>query len=145
MSQAIQGHCLCGETTITIQNGDAFQSQILCHCWDCKHTSGSAFSTNIVAPLKDTVMVGPVRTYETTGASGNPVTRSFCGTCGSALSHRSIMHGDGAAIQTGNFKYFADKPVSLEFFTKDRWSVIAAIEGAKQFSSPVLKKVDEQT
>ncbi|KAF6753885.1 hypothetical protein DFP72DRAFT_900758 [Ephemerocybe angulata] len=89
MSQAIQGHCLCGETTITIQNGYPFQSQILCHCWDCKHTS---------------VMVGPVRTYEMTGASGNPVTRSFCGTCGSALSHRSIMHGDGAAIQTGNFE-----------------------------------------
>ena len=42
------------------------------------------------------------------------VTRVFCGNCGSAISHRSVAFGENAAIQTGNFRSFADKPVAVE-------------------------------
>ncbi|KAJ2929790.1 hypothetical protein H1R20_g7295, partial [Candolleomyces eurysporus] len=135
MSNAIQGQCLCGQTTITIENGDSFKDQIFCHCWDCKQTSGSAFSTNVLAPVKDTKIEGPVKEYSVKALSGNTVTRVFCGNCGSAISHRSVAFGEGAAIQTGNFKYFADKPVGLEFFTKDRWTAVAPIEGATQMNT----------
>jgi hypothetical protein len=134
MSSAIQGQCLCGQTTITIENGDSFKDQIVCHCWDCKQTSGSAFSTNVLAPVKDTKIEGPIKEYSVKVLSGNtgkrkslsingsftdvawynPVTRVFCANCGSAISHRSAAFGEGAAVQTGNFKYFAEKPVGLE-------------------------------
>jgi hypothetical protein len=77
MSEAIKGQCLCGETTITIENGDNFKNQILCHCWDCKQTSGSAFSTNILAPVKDTGIEGPVKEFKVTAASGNTGERSM--------------------------------------------------------------------
>ncbi|KAJ2914150.1 hypothetical protein MD484_g6259, partial [Candolleomyces efflorescens] len=135
MSEAIKGQCLCGETTITIENGDSFKNQILCHCWDCKQTSGSAFSTNILAPVKDTKIEGPVKEFGVKALSGNTVTRVFCGNCGSAISHRSVAFGESAAIQTGNFRYFADKPVAAELFTKDRWTGLVAVEGAAQLNT----------
>ncbi|KAF6764103.1 Mss4-like protein [Ephemerocybe angulata] len=131
----IKGECLCGKTTVVIENGDSFKDQIICHCWDCKQTSGSAFSTNILAPKKDTKIEGPVKEYNVIAASGNTVTRVFCENCGSAILHRSVAFGEAAAIQTGNFRYFADKPVALELFTKDRFTAIAPVEGAKQLTA----------
>ncbi|KAJ3521263.1 hypothetical protein NMY22_g12386 [Coprinellus aureogranulatus] len=128
----IKGECLCGKTTVTIANGDNFKDQILCHCWDCKQTSGAPFSSNVLAPKKDTTIEGPVKEYSVVAPSGNTVTRIFCGECGSAISHRSVAFGDNAAIQTGNFRYFADKPVALELFTKDRFTGLPAVESAKQ-------------
>lgn len=84
---AIQGQCLCGQTTVTIENGDSFKDQvcttslwcslksdrskIICHCWDCKQTSGSAFSVNILAPKKDVKIEGAVKQYDAKAASGN--------------------------------------------------------------------------
>jgi hypothetical protein len=67
----IKGQCLCGESTVTIENGDTFKDQIICHCWDCKQTSGSAFSTNILAPVKDTKIEGPIKEFGVIAPSGN--------------------------------------------------------------------------
>ena len=68
---SIQGQCLCGKTTVTITNGENFKDQLLCHCWDCKQTSGSAFSVNILAPKKDVKIEGAVKQYDAKAASGN--------------------------------------------------------------------------
>ncbi|GLB42496.1 putative glutathione-dependent formaldehyde-activating enzyme [Lyophyllum shimeji] len=124
------GACLCGQTTVTVnsEHGD----QIVCHCLDCKQTSGSAFSTNILAPKKDVTITGPTKTFDMKAASGNTVSRIFCGTCGSAISHKSVAFGDAQAIQTGNFRDFATIPVATELFVKDRWTGLPAIPGAAQ-------------
>ncbi|KAJ3547248.1 hypothetical protein NMY22_g1721 [Coprinellus aureogranulatus] len=133
---SIQGQCLCGKTTVTITNGETFKDQLLCHCWDCKQTSGAPFSSNVIAPRKDTKIEGPVKEYSVVAApSGNTVTRVFCGNCGSAISHFSVAFGENAAIQTGNFKYFADKPIVQEIFTKDRFTGLPAVGGAKQLEN----------
>ena len=71
MSPALEGSCLCGQTKITIEDASAYENQVLCHCWDCKQTSGSAFSTNILAPQDKTKIEGPVKEYNSTALSGN--------------------------------------------------------------------------
>jgi len=38
---------------------------------DCQHTSGSAFSTNILAKISDVEIDGTVKEYDSKGASGN--------------------------------------------------------------------------
>lgn len=108
----------------------------LCHCWDCKQTSGTAFSSNIVVPVKDLKIEGPTKEFKIKVPSGNvgaysltilctfrnpnllficiAATRVFCGNCGSAICHFSPALGEAKAVQTGNFKHFADKPVALE-------------------------------
>ncbi|RDB26986.1 hypothetical protein Hypma_005109 [Hypsizygus marmoreus] len=125
-----QGVCLCGQTTVTVNS--EHKDQIICHCLDCKQTSGSAFSTNILAPQKEVTITGPIKTYDMKAASGNVVSRIFCGNCGSAISHKSVAFGDAQAIQTGNFSDFAKIPFSTELFVKDRWTGLAPVEGAAQ-------------
>ncbi|TFK33328.1 Mss4-like protein [Crucibulum laeve] len=125
-----QGSCLCGKTTIKLES--SHEDQIICHCWDCKQTSGSAFSTNVLAPQKDVKIDGPVKNYDIVAPSGNTVTRIFCSNCGSAISHKSVAFGDAQAIQTGNFRDFSDVPISTELFAKDRWSGLGPVAGAKQ-------------
>ncbi|KAF7349781.1 GFA domain-containing protein [Mycena sanguinolenta] len=128
-----QGKCLCGQTTIKLNS--THTEQIVCHCLDCKQTSGSAFSTNVLAPKKDVIIEGPVKEYTIKAASGNPVTRVFCSNCGSAISHLTVAFGDAQAIQTGNFGDFAQVPVTTELFVKDRWTGLQAITGAAQVNA----------
>ncbi|KAJ7272176.1 Mss4-like protein [Mycena rebaudengoi] len=124
------GSCLCGQTTIQLNS--THKEQIVCHCLDCKETSGSAFSTNVLAPKKDVKITGPVKEYSVKVPSGNTVTRVFCSNCGSAITHLTAAFGDAQAIQTGNFREFADVPISTELFVKDRWSGLGPIKDAAQ-------------
>ncbi|KAF7293825.1 GFA domain-containing protein [Mycena chlorophos] len=126
-----KGSCLCGETTVELGGSD-FTEQIVCHCTDCRQTSGSAFSTNILVPKKDVTITGPVKQFDMKAASGNTVTRVFCSNCGSAISHLTPAFGEAQAIQTGNFSDFAKVPITTELFVKDRWTGLAAISGAAQ-------------
>ncbi|KAJ6589718.1 Mss4-like protein [Mycena capillaripes] len=125
-----KGACLCGETTIELAS--THPEQIVCHCTDCRTTSGSAFSTNVLAPKKDVTIKGPVKEYSIKAASGNTVTRVFCSNCGSAISHLTAAFGDNQAIQTGNFPDFAKVPITTELFVKDRWTGLHAIPDAAQ-------------
>ncbi|KXN83096.1 hypothetical protein AN958_01847, partial [Leucoagaricus sp. SymC.cos] len=106
--------------------------QYTCYCTDCRQTSGTALSTNILAPQQDIKITGPVKEYQAKAASGNIVTRIFCGNCGSAISHKSPMFKDQQALQTGNFKDFARIPITMEVFVKDRWSVLDPVPNAEQ-------------
>ncbi|KAJ7914523.1 Mss4-like protein [Mycena leptocephala] len=125
-----KGACLCGQTTIELKS--THTGQIVCHCSDCKQTSGSAFSTNILEPIKDVTITGPVKEYVATAASGNAVTRVFCGNCGSAITHLTAAFGDKQVIHTGNFADFASVPIIAELFVKDRWTGLAPVSGASQ-------------
>ncbi|KAJ7197951.1 Mss4-like protein [Mycena pura] len=125
-----KGSCLCGETTVEVAS--THEAQIVCHCTDCKQTSGSAFSTNILAPKDGVKITGPVKKFDIKAKSGNTVTRVFCGTCGSAISHLSAVFGDKQAIQTGNLPDFAKVPIDTELFVKDRWTGLVAIADAAQ-------------
>ncbi|KAF9461715.1 Mss4-like protein [Collybia nuda] len=125
---AIKGACLCGQVTITLES--EHNDQVACHCNDCKQTSGSAFSTNVLAPQKDVKIEGSFKVYDSKGASGNTVSRIFCSNCGSAISHKSVAFGEAQAIQTGNFTHFSKIPFAAELFVKDRWEGLGPIPGA---------------
>ncbi|KAF8981912.1 Mss4-like protein [Cyathus striatus] len=125
-----KGSCLCKQTEIVLDS--THENQIVCHCLDCKETSGSAFSTNVLAPKSQVHITGPVKTYDIVAPSGNTVTRVFCGNCGSAISHLSVFFGDAQAIQTGNFRDFKDIPINTELFVKDRWTGVPAFPDAAQ-------------
>ncbi|KAF7324012.1 GFA domain-containing protein [Mycena kentingensis (nom. inval.)] len=124
------GSCLCGKTTIELASDH--DQQIVCHCTDCRQTSGSAFSTNILVTKTDVNIQGPVKEFDIVAPSGNTVTRVFCSNCGSAITHLTPAFGDKQAIQTGNFKDFAKIPITMELFVKDRWTGLAPINGAAQ-------------
>ncbi|WWC86169.1 uncharacterized protein L201_001042 [Kwoniella dendrophila CBS 6074] len=124
------GSCLCGSVKINVASTQ--EKQIACHCTDCQKTSGSAHSTNILPKISDVDFTGDVREYNSKASSGNTVTRLFCGTCGSALAHKSKAFGDSMAVQTGNLPDFRNIPFAAELFVKDRWSGLPPIPEADQ-------------
>jgi len=69
------GSCLCGGVQFVV-TGDPMRTG-LCHCKDCRKTSGSAFSAFAVWPLA---------AFETNGIVNSYGGRSFCPTCGSRVS-----------------------------------------------------------
>ncbi|KAK4693985.1 hypothetical protein P7C70_g8825, partial [Phenoliferia sp. Uapishka_3] len=71
------GQCLCGATKIVVASNHS--EQIICHCTDCQLTSGSHASTNILPLIKDVKITGNVKQYDAKAASGNTVSRLFCG------------------------------------------------------------------
>ncbi|GAA5858493.1 hypothetical protein JCM8547_007331 [Rhodosporidiobolus lusitaniae] len=126
----LSGKCLCGASSITI-DAPRPDAQIKCHCTDCQLTSGTAFSSNALFKELAVDIKGDIGTFSTKGASGNPVTRTFCKTCGTPFAHNSAAFGDSMAVQTGPLA-LRDVPYAAELFVKDRWSGEKAVEGADQ-------------
>ncbi|KZP31811.1 hypothetical protein FIBSPDRAFT_944877 [Athelia psychrophila] len=132
---AIEGSCLCGGTKVKVENEehDTQAGYIICHCNDCKQTSGSAFSTNILAKDVNITVTGLNQDYVSKAASGRDVTRTFCSKCGSSISHKSAAFGDATAVQTGNLiQHFKNVKVGAELFTKDRWVAFTPVAEAAQ-------------
>jgi hypothetical protein len=63
-----------------------YDLKALCHCDNCKHSTGSLFSTNIVIPDPSFSFTGTPKEYKKKSvASGNTVTDFFCGNCGTTV------------------------------------------------------------
>ncbi|WWC67401.1 uncharacterized protein I206_101309 [Kwoniella pini CBS 10737] len=82
MSDTITGSCNCGSITVTIPKPEGV---VLCHCINCRKSSGSLTSGNFSTPTKDVQVKGEPSQYKNPGTSGNEVTRKFCGNCGSPI------------------------------------------------------------
>ncbi|WWD17906.1 hypothetical protein CI109_102351 [Kwoniella shandongensis] len=124
------GSCLCGACQVVVNSTE--DKQTACHCVDCQHTSGTAYSSNILPKQSDVKITGAVKEYGSKAASGNTVTRVFCGECGSPLAHKSKAFGDAMAVQTGNLPDFRKVPYGAELFVKDRWTGLQPIPEADQ-------------
>lgn len=77
------GGCLCGAIRYTI-DGEALLTAV-CHCRNCQKQAGTAMSVLIGVRDEQMAISGSLTTYQDTGASGDPVYRRFCGTCGSPI------------------------------------------------------------
>jgi hypothetical protein len=86
------GSCLCGSVQVTIHDSDLFTSRRghLCHCANCRKSSGSYVASNFLieadkVEIHDTK--GTLKTYaDYATTSGKPVIRSFCGVDGRFVS-----------------------------------------------------------
>ncbi|KAF8060827.1 Mss4-like protein [Lyophyllum atratum] len=87
MMNVYHGSCLCHSVEYTI-TGEPFTFYV-CHCQNCRKSSGSAFLANaFFKPEQVVVTRGSehVKAYrDTNTASGNALLRSFCPSCGASL------------------------------------------------------------
>jgi hypothetical protein len=86
------GSCLCGSVQVTIHDSELFTRRRghLCHCANCRKSSGSYVASNFLIE-SDKVEIHDTKgtlkayaDYET--ISGKPVIRSFCGVDGRFVS-----------------------------------------------------------
>ena len=96
----LSGNCLCGAIRFEC-DCDPIASY-LCHCTDCQHATGGAFSACVLVPVAALRVTrgSPIR-FERTADSGNSVVREFCGSCGSALFSNSPARPDWQVIRMG--------------------------------------------
>jgi hypothetical protein len=87
----INGACNCGAIKISIPKSSLPTYCGLCHCLNCRASSGSLFSVNLPTPTKDISIIGEPKIYiDRNTDSGHTVGRRFCGDCGSYVLTHSI-------------------------------------------------------
>jgi hypothetical protein len=118
-TQTREGGCLCGAVRFSV-TGDPLRTG-LCHCHDCRRTSGSSFSFFAVWPRS---------AYQGTGELATHEGRSFCPVCGSRVVH---LRSDEAEIMVGAFD---NPPIDLvpryEIWTPRREQWMHALPWAEQ-------------
>ena len=94
----IEGGCLCGAIRYRVTGKPT--NTMVCHCQTCRRAAGSP----VVAWLtfekaKFSVLKGKLTEFHSTP----PVTRGFCGTCGTPLTYAHRDLPDGIDLTTCSF------------------------------------------
>lgn len=95
------GGCMCGairyEITGKLLGGGA------CYCRDCQLTCGGAPAYAVVS-LKSQMRIqrGVPKTYVSMSATGNQVSRYFCGDCGTPLFGANAARPDYVPVMVGS-------------------------------------------
>lgn len=114
------GKCLCGQVQISAR-GEPLRTGI-CHCTNCRHESGSAFTF---------YGVWRAHQFESTGDTSEFRGQHFCPRCG---SHLFSLDDREAEIKLG---VLSEAPTSLvpsyELWVKRRELWLRPIEGAVQY------------
>lgn len=97
----LDGHCLCGNVSYTCES-DVY-AQLMCHCSDCQHQTGTTFSVVVgVARAAFKVEGDSLATYTTIGEdTKGAVHRQFCSACGSPIASLPDVTPDLAFIKAG--------------------------------------------
>lgn len=140
-SKSMTGKCLCGKITVIIDQPGLFDKPNghLCHCANCRKSSGSSAINLLLLPSKNVTVVDPegaLKYYFDTNnnQSGNTVPRCFCSNCGSSVGsfHKPEAGAKVASVALGLFPRMPEP--EFELFTAHRqpWLKPAAAED-KQF------------
>ena len=83
MTVPYEGGCHCGAIRYTCDKEP--ELTFYCHCSDCQRTTGGPFSVELMIDAGALSIDGTLESYVVEGDSGKPVTRWFCGGCGSGI------------------------------------------------------------
>lgn len=121
-SPEIDGGCYCGGLRYRITQTP--QVSLLCHCEDCRRTSGASPVAWITVPFTAFSWMGeePAR-YR----SSPPVERTFCGRCGASLTYTHEDNPDAVDVATATLDDPEAFPPTRETFTEDRLSWLPAL------------------
>ena len=97
MTRTVEGGCLCGEVRYRIQ-GEPLASGT-CQCRTCRKASAAAIVPWLHLDAANfTFIVGKPVEFK----SSPPVTRTFCGRCGTPLTYWTTNHGPTIDVTTGS-------------------------------------------
>lgn len=116
----ISGHCVCGAVTYSAPAGTEPMMTAICHCDDCKRSSGAPFSLNVVIDRDVLELRGDaLKTFKTVGAdTGLPRERMFCGDCGSQVLTVLDEAQEMAIIKAGTLDDASWVQPEMEVFTE---------------------------
>ena len=114
----ISGGCYCGEIRFEADGDPAVMAQ--CHCRECQYLTGGAPNMFIAMP-KDGYKItqGQPISFQRADLE-RPVTREFCGTCGTHLLTRSPARPDAVIVKVGTMDSPESFAPQIAIFTCDR-------------------------
>ena len=124
---ALAGACNCGAVRYTITAPPL--SVMACHCTSCRRQSGSAFSVNLIIRTEDMAVEGTMASWEDRDtSSGAPLSREFCGTCGSPIRSVPSVSPQFLAVKAGTLVEPDRFAPSMHIWTSSAlpWVVIPA-------------------
>ena len=96
------GGCLCGAVRYECGGEPVFSLQ--CHCRDCQRQSGAPHVAAVRMPAEAFRIVrGTPKRYLAKAESGNTITRSFCGACGTPLYIQVSTRPDIVGVRVCTF------------------------------------------
>jgi hypothetical protein len=131
MSTRHTGSCLCGAVRFEIDG--EFERFYLCHCGHCRKDTGSAHAANLFsasAALQWISGEGNVRQFNLPSTQHS---RSFCGTCGSALP-RVQMNGKLLVVPAGSLNTNVSIVPNAHIFVSSRAGWDDALEKVPAFN-----------
>ncbi|MDC0433256.1 GFA family protein [bacterium] len=130
----VEGGCYCGQVRYEVEGDPVFKGQ--CHCRECQYITGGA--GNLVMGLPDVNFKYTKGTPAAFTRSDleNPVTREFCGNCGTPLLTRAPQLAGAVLLKVGSM----DKPEDfvgpdVAIFTDEKYDFHAIAEGVMQFKT----------
>lgn len=105
MTNRYTGSCLCGEVRFEVEG--EFERFYLCHCEYCRKDTGSAHAANLFSASATLTWVSGEDRVRQFNLPSTRHSRSFCGTCGSALP--IVQMGNLLAVPAGSLN--TDVPV----------------------------------
>ncbi|GAA5849551.1 hypothetical protein JCM5353_000394 [Sporobolomyces roseus] len=118
----MKGSCNCGAVTIEVPDSAFPKESVLCHCKNCRASSGSVFSVNLVIPTKEIKFSNEsnIQLYEDKNTdSGNTAQRKFCKTCGSALLTGVKEAPDNSYVKGGLFEVGKVPKPSMQIYKRN--------------------------
>ena len=92
MSETIDGACLCGRVQYRVRG--PFSAFHLCHCSQCRRSTGSAHAANIFAePDQIEWLAGEELVKRYTPDEPGVISKCFCTHCGSLVPYTSLQSG----------------------------------------------------
>ena len=128
----IEGGCYCGALRYRAEGDPIFKGQ--CHCRECQYVSGGHPNVITAMPESGFAWVKGTPKQFRRGDLPNPVTREFCGECGTHVLTKSPGLPGAVLIKVGTF----DDPTvfgrpDMVIFTIEKQSFHTIPEGIPAF------------
>ncbi|NIJ20045.1 hypothetical protein FHS95_001737 [Sphingomonas naasensis] len=118
------GRCACGAVTATIIGEAATVRQ--CWCRQCQQVAAGSPTTNAIFATDAVALQGALANTTYIAASGNTLTQSFCGKCGTQVMAQSSARPQFRTIRLGFLDAPHDLAPEVAIWTEDApaWAVI---------------------
>jgi hypothetical protein len=128
----IQGGCYCRAVRYTVTGDPMFSAQ--CHCRECQYLTGGSPNVFMAMPSAGfTYTQGTPKTF-TRSDIPDPVTREFCGECGTHLATRSPRMAHGVILKVGGMDDPSQYPgPRMAIFCIDKQAYHRVPEGVPEF------------
>ena len=115
---AVTGGCYCGE--VRYEADGPQEAAFQCHCRECQYLTGGNANIVVVFAESDFRYTKGLASSFARSDLENPVTRHFCGACGTGIGSRSPSRPNSMIVKVGTLDNPGEYQAQAAIFTCDR-------------------------